>query len=139
MADLNLFKKLNPANVDASFIINADTDLTEVCQSIKMVAETYGIAGVSISNDIVKAELDLTIFKISQNLIARGKTQCTTDWVWESAIGTFLGTESTHVINIVTGQPVKVNGLRKISGLTSGELDRFIGQVKMWGQSKNLL
>lgn len=137
--DLKLFSKLNPSSIDASFIIRKGDDLAEITSNIKMIADTYGVVGVTISNSLLPVELTLMFNTISVNLVAKGKVQCTADWVQNAALATFLPMLTVSDTNLLTGRKVSYSRPYNVSELTDAQKLKLTSDVNNWGKLKGIL
>ena len=70
--------------------------------------------------------------EISDYLKRRGKGFATPEWVKSAMKHTYLGYEDVERVDVVNGERVTVNELRRTSNLDTGAMHYFMSQVESW-------
>lgn len=70
--------------------------------------------------------------EISRYLVARGRADCTPEFMKRALKATFLGFEEETYLEVITGERTKRQVLRKTSRLKTGEMFDFMTRVQAW-------
>lgn len=123
------------------FIITSPDSLMQVSG---YVHDHFEAGGKSLKLKITSARgrsLDQNAFmhvifgELSRYLINKGREDCNPEWVKAMLKNRFLGWYKQTFTDVVTGEKVEREVLRRTSKLDPGEACQFITQILEWGDS----
>lgn len=134
-----LISTLNPQSAQASFVVRADTDMTEINATIKAMTEVYPSVGITLDNNIISVELDLLFNAISKGLISKGRDFCDYKWVKEQLIFTFIGAIRKESVNVINGDKLTFTVLPEICELSDDARCDLFDRCQTWARLKKLI